>query len=255
MSCNACTQYVICDECSRLACRGNSCEKEISMDELVKLLKKIGTFDTCYPDLKNKTYCCVNVDNFTKDTLKFVGSEEGRGFFIHKSDDKDVSPGYSYSFVTRKAGMSWYGPAVACAWQVQDYLIAASWQVPVANSGYCNNICIGITHPGIKYYQITQNSLETILGNEKSEKRAQHAINYYEGGKKSGFFSTIQKLVIDNNIEDQTIKNQYIKVKVKMTKGPICSLSIQVFPMSVNNYAPELINYVVEQKRHICIYY
>uniref|UniRef100_A0AC35FYV4 Uncharacterized protein n=1 Tax=Panagrolaimus sp. PS1159 TaxID=55785 RepID=A0AC35FYV4_9BILA len=197
-------------------------------------------------------YECTRYMNCNACTRYVICDECSRLACRGNSCDKEISMD---ELVTRKAGMSWYGPAVACAWQVQDYLIAASWQVPVANSGYCNNICIGITHPGIKYYQITQNSLETILGNEKSEKRAQHAINYYEGGKKSGFFSTIQKLVIDNNIEDQTIKNQYIKVKVKMTKGPICSLSIQVFPMSVNNYAPELINYVVEQKRHICIHY
>uniref|UniRef100_A0A914Q8N2 Uncharacterized protein n=1 Tax=Panagrolaimus davidi TaxID=227884 RepID=A0A914Q8N2_9BILA len=143
-------------------------------------------------------------------------------------------------------GLSWYGPAVACAWRFQDYLIAASWQVPVAGSGYFNNVCIGITNPGVTYDKIAQENIEKILGDAKSLEHGKHAINYYDGGIKSGLFSTIQKLIIDNDVEDETVKNQDIKVKVKMTKGPHCSLSIQVFPKSLKNFAPELISHVAE---------
>uniref|UniRef100_A0A914XXB7 Uncharacterized protein n=1 Tax=Panagrolaimus superbus TaxID=310955 RepID=A0A914XXB7_9BILA len=139
------------------------------MDNLEKFLKISGNFDANYCDLTNKTFCCVTVDNFSKETLKFVGFEEIRGFFIFKTEDKNVYPGYRYSFVARKAGLSWFGPAVTCAWQVLDYLIAASWQVPVANSGYYNNVCVGITNPGVTYDQITQKTLESILGKEKSD--------------------------------------------------------------------------------------
>uniref|UniRef100_A0AC35GHB0 Uncharacterized protein n=1 Tax=Panagrolaimus sp. PS1159 TaxID=55785 RepID=A0AC35GHB0_9BILA len=219
-------------------------EKEFSMDNLTNLLKKSGSFDTNFTDLKNKTMCCVEIDNYTKETLKFAGAEETRGWFIHTTDNKDVLPGYRYSFVTRKMGLSWYGPAVSCAWKFQEYLIVACWQVPVAGKNLLNNVCIGITNRDVTYNQISYENIEKILGDEKSTEYAQHAINYYKGGKKSGFFSTIQKIIVDRGVENETIKNQDLRITFTMTKDSNCYLSIQVFPKNVSEYAPDLIDHV-----------
>uniref|UniRef100_A0AC34FZJ8 Uncharacterized protein n=1 Tax=Panagrolaimus sp. ES5 TaxID=591445 RepID=A0AC34FZJ8_9BILA len=214
-------------------------KKDFTMEELENILKITGSYECEYTNALIQASCCVEIDNFTKETLAFVGYQEQHGWFIFDTKDKNISPGHRFVFHTQKQKMSLYGVAVMCAWKFHNSLISASWQIPLSSVGGLNSICFGITKPGINFDEVSQECLESLVKNKQGL-----VDDYYEGGQRSGHFISIKKRTFKKGVESESIKNNDICVSVRMTATSACNLSIQIRPRDVHNYAPELLKHV-----------